>query len=280
MKTPLRPNGTWQAREAGFALLIVLWTLALLSLLISQIAGSGRQAVRLAGNLRNAAALQAAADGAVQEAGYHLVAGGTAHWPANGAVHDLRQDGAGIRVRLDNQAGLINPSIASVELLAGLLRACGAESGAAVQAASAMVAWRYPGAQTDFGPAAYRQAGRDYGPPGAAFESLAEIGLVLGVTPNLLACMVPHLSLYRDTDPDPNAADPVVLRAIELATGAAPALTNAEADETVVLVSAVATGPDGARAARQAVLRVEPPNQAGGRTAVAVPPFDVMTWQR
>ena len=267
-------------RERGFALLIVLWTLALLSLLISQMAGSGRQAVRLAGNLRNAAALQAAADGAVQEAGYHLVAGGNAHWPANGAAHALRQDGADIRVRLDNQAGLINPSIASVELLAGLLRACGAESARAAQTAAAMVSWRYPSAQADFGPSAYRQAGRDYGPPGAGFQSLAEIGLVLGVTPPLLACMVPHLSLYRDTDPDPNAADPVVLHAVEIATGAPPALGSAVPDETVVLVSAVATGPDGARAARRAVLHVEPPAQTAGRSAAAAAPFEIMTWER
>nr|WP_321986193.1 type II secretion system protein GspK [uncultured Lichenicoccus sp.] len=278
MRTPLLRRRR-SAREGGFALLIVLWTLALLSLLISQMAGSGRQAVRLAGNLRNAAALQAAADGAVQEAGYHLVAGGTVHWPANGAVHALRRDGAEIRVRLDNQAGLVNPSIASVELLAGLLRACGADSTSAVHAAAAMVAWRYPSAQTDFGPAVYRHAGRDYAPPGAGFESLAEVGLVLGVTPPLLACMVPHLSLYRDTDPDPNAADPVVLHAIELATGSVPTLGNAVADETVVLVSAVAAGSDGARASRRAVLRVEPPSQASGRPADAAP-FEVMTWER
>ena len=257
----------------------MLWTLSLLALLISQMAGSGRQAVRLAGNLRNAAAVQAAADGAVQEAGYHLVAGGTVHWSANGDLHALRQDGAEIRVRLDNQAGLINPSIASVELMTGLLRACGADSASAAHAAAAIVAWRYPSAQTDFGPAVYRQAGRDYGPPGAGFQSLAEVGLVLGVTPPLLACMAPHLSLYRDNDPDPNAADPVVLHAIELATGSVPAVGNAVADETVVLVRAIATGPDGARATRRAVLHVEPPGQAAGRSAAA-PPFEVMTWER
>ena len=258
----------------------MLWTLSLLALLISQMAGSGRQAVRLAGNLRNAAALQAAADGAVQEAGFHLLAGGNGHWAANGLVHELRQDGADMRVRIDNQAGLINPSIASVELLAGLsarLR-CGERCRGA--GGFRMVAWRYPGAQTDFGPAAYRQAGRDYAPPGAAFESIDEIGLVLGITPPLLACMAPHLSLYRDTDPDPNAADPVVLRAIEIATGALPQVTGPAVDETVVLVTAVATGPDGARASRRAVLRVAAPNQASAQGTAPVSPFEVMTWER
>ena len=271
-------------RDRGFALLIVLWTLALLSLLISQLAGSGRQAVRLAGNMRMQARLQAAADGAVQEAGYRLGAAGTPHWPANGTVHELRQDGAGIRLRITNQAGKINPSIASLELLGALVHACGVEAPRATAIASAMVAWRFPTAQAGFAAAAYRQAGRTYGPPGQPFESLDEVGLVLGVTPALLGCLTPHLSLYRDNDPDPNAADPTVLAALAEVTGAVPQLTNAQVDESVVMVDAVATGPDGARAVRRAVLRMgpQPPatNGPGGPGADALPPFRIMDWSR
>ena len=276
-------------RDRGFALLIVLWTLALLSLLISQLAGSGRQALRLAGNMRVQGRLQAAADGAVQEAGYHLGAAGTAHWPANGAMHALSQDGAGIRLRITNEAGKINPSVASLELLAGLVHACGVETPKATAIASAMVAWRFPTAQTGYGAAAYRQAGRPYGPPGQPFESLDEVGLVLGMTPDLLACLTPHLSLYRDNDPDPNAADPLVLRALTDVLGTPPPLTEAPADESVVAGDAVATGPDGARAVRRAILRMgaEAPSSngagsdgAGGPAGDATPPFRIMDWRR
>ncbi len=272
-------------RDRGFALLIVLWTLALLSLLISQLAGSGRQAVRLAGNMRAQSALRAAVDGAVQEAGFHVGASGAAHWPANGAVREWRQDGAIIRVRITSEAGKINPGIASLELLTALVHACGVEVPKATVIASATVAWRFPTAQANYGAAAYRAAGRDYGPPGQPFESLDELGLVLGMTPDLLACLVPHLSLYREADPDPNAADPLVLRALTETTGTPPQLTEAPVDESVVAIGAVATGADGARATRRAILRMDPrPPASGagipGRPDDALVPFRVMQWGR
>ncbi len=267
-------------RERGFALLIVLWTLSLLSLLIAQLTGSGGQAVRLAANLRAQAALQAAVDGAVQEAGYHLAAAGAAHWPADGAVRELRQDGAAIRLRITTEAGRVNPGIASLELLAALVHGCGVDLPQATAVASSIVAWRFPTAQGGYGAAEYRQAGRGYAPPGQPFESLDELGLVLGMTPELLRCLVPHLSLFRDNDPDPNAADPLVLRAMTETLGAPPALSGAAPDESLVMVSAVATGADGARAVRRAILRMEPRELAPGQPADALAPFRVMDWQR
>ena len=260
----------------------MLWTLSILSLLISQLAGSGRQAIRLASSLRTQAELQAAADGALQEAGFHLAAAGNAHWPANGVLHEWRQDGAAIRLRITSEAGKINPSIASLELLTGLVHACGIDTPRATGIASAMVAWRFPNAQGSYGIDAYRQAGRAYGPPGQPFESIDELGLVLGMTPQLLACLAPHLSLYRDTDPDPNAADPLVLRALTEALGAPPPLTDAPVNESVVVVSAVATGAGGTRAARQAILRMDPRQSSnnGGAAGDATTPFRILDWVR
>ena len=101
---------------------------------------------------------------------------------------------------------------------------------------------------------------------------------MLGMTPGLLACLSPHLSLYRDSDPDPNAADPLVLHAMAEALGAPPPLTAAPVDETVVQVGVVASGPNGARAVRRTILRMEPPQQSGGPApaGAAVQPFRVM----
>ena len=266
-------------RQRGFALLIVLWTLSLLSLLIAQLTGSGGQAVRLAGNLRAQAALQALADGAVQEAGFHLAAAGVAHWPADGAVRELRQDDIAIRLRITTEAGRVNPGIASLELMAALVHECGVELPQATAIATSINAWRFPTAQGGYGAAEYRQAGRAYAPPGQPFESLDELGLVLGMTPELLRCLTPHLSLFRDNDPDPNAADPLVLRALAASLGAPPGLSGAAPDESVVMISAVATAPDGARAARRAILRMAPRQPAPGEAADALAPFRIMQWE-
>ena len=270
-------------RERGFALLIVLWTLALLSLLISQLAGSGRQAVQLAASMRAQAGLQALADGAVQEAAFHVMAAGAAHWPANGVVHELRENGAAIRLRIVTEAGKVNPSIASLELMTAMIHACGQDVPRATAIASAILAWRFPSAQGGFGVDAYRQAGRAYGPPGQPFESLDELGLVLGMTPQLLGCLLPHLSIYRDTDPDPNAADPLVLRALTETLGAPPPRTDAPVDETVIRVGVVAAGADGARAVRDTTLRMDPGAQAAGAAPGAgdeQKPFTILSWSR
>ena len=270
-------------RDRGFALLIVLWTLSLLSLLISQLAGSGRQALRLAGNMRNHAALQAVADGAVQEAGFHVAAAGTAHWRADGTLHELREDGARIGVRVTNEAGRVSPSLASLDLLAAMVHQCGLDTPQSVAVASAIVAWRFPSAQTNYGTDAYVRAHRAYAPPGQPFESLDELSLVLGMTPALLACLSPHLSLYVQSDPDPDAADPFVLRALTQVIGAPPPQSNAPVDESLVRIGVVATGPDGARASRQAILRMTAPNEAapgtgGGGGGGSLAPFSILGW--
>jgi len=270
-------KGARHERAGGFALIIVLWSLALLSLLISQIAGSGHQTLQLAANLRHAAALQAVADGAVQEAGFHLAAGGAAHWRPDGAERTWREDGVTLRVRLLPEAGLVNPSVASYDLMTALLQACGADRPHATQVAQAMIGWR-SAAETPFGLAAYRAAGLPYGPPQQPFESLGELGLVLGMTPPLLDCLRPHLSLYPDTDPDPNLADPLVLAAMTAITGAAPALGQSPPDDTLARVVAVAE--DGAgRARREAVLRLQRVASEGD-AAPGGAPFRVLSWQR
>ena len=263
------------ARQRGFALLIVLWTLSLLSLLISQLSGSGRQALRLASNLRTHAALQAIADGAVQEAGFHVGAAGQAHWAANGTRHRLREDGADIEVRVTNAAGLVNPSIASQDLLRALVHGCGFDVPKSTAVASAIVAWRFPTAQTGYGATAYRAAGRSYAPPGQPFESIDELGLVLGVTPALLACLAPNLSLYRESDPDPNAADAAVLRALTEVIGTPPPLSAAPVDETLVRVAVSVHTKGGARASRSATLLIDPQPGASGDARA---PFRILGW--
>src|SRR5260370_34118616 len=77
--------------RAGFALLIVLWTLAIISLIALHLGVTGRGEVRLAGNLLSNAQAAAAADGGVYRAIFALsepVPG--RRWPTDGAPPRLR----------------------------------------------------------------------------------------------------------------------------------------------------------------------------------------------
>src|SRR5277367_4288128 len=76
--------------QRGFALLIVLWTLVLLVLLVTQLTAAGRTETRIAANLRSGAAAEAAAEGAVYEALFHLLDSSAGHWNVDGAIHQVR----------------------------------------------------------------------------------------------------------------------------------------------------------------------------------------------
>ncbi len=259
-----------QRSQRGFALVMVLVALALLAVLVGAIVAGGRGEARLAANLRAAAVAEAAADGAVQEAAFHLLAAGPAHWPADGAVRRIVVGGVPIALRVTSEAGKVNPNLVSPALMAALMQAVGADSGRAGAIASAIRAWRTPDA-ADAGP--YVAAGRDYGPPGAKLQSLDELGLIVGMTPALLERLLPHLSLARDRPPDPTAADAVVMRALAAIAGpsaaAAPA-PGGSMELSVVRVVAVALGPGRARFVRDAVVRLAP-----GRPDA---PLSIMTW--
>ena len=245
-------------RERGFALLVVLWTVVLLALLVTQLTASGRGEAQLTYNLRAAAVAEAAADGALSEAVFHALDTSERHWRADGAAHVVRLGSATAEVRIDNEAGKVNLNSAPPELLAALLHALGTDTATSATLSTAIADWRFVDAQRGGGAkaAAYRDAGRSYGPPSARFQSLQELGLVLGMTPELLARMLPHVTIFHDGEPAYGAADSVVRQAMREATGAGPAESEGAPEETVIAITARAVGPTGASFVRHAVVRL------------------------
>ncbi|WP_431267089.1 general secretion pathway protein GspK [Dankookia sp. P2] len=251
-------------REGGFALLLVLWSLALLALIGTQVAATGRAEALLAANLRTAAMAEAAADGAVHQAVFHLLAPPGQRWPADGLAREVALPGSATALlRVESEQGKLNPNLASAPVLAALLQQLGAEPRAATGLAAAILDWRSAGLRPRPGGAKepqYRAAGRDYGPPGRPFESIAELGLVLGMTPALLARLSPFLSIHQGRSPTP-ALPPRRCCALRTAQGAEEELAADPDAAPVVAITAAVALPGGARFARRAVVRLGP----GGR---------------
>ena len=133
--------------------------------------------------------------------------------------------------------------------------------------------WRFPGSQGQPGGAKdvqYRAAGREYGPAGAPFRSVAELGAVLGMTPELLARLAPNVSVLTDTDPDLSASPPLVRQAIQDLRGSRPATSRPRPLRTVS-ISAWVIGDAGGRFGRRAVVRLG--------IAPKEPLFQVLTWE-
>jgi general secretion pathway protein K len=259
-----QPRGS-AGRSGGFALLIVLWTLVLIAFVVLHLTASGRTEIRIADNLVDNAVTGAAADGAIAEAIFNLSnPQPDQRWPLDGAAHLLSIGDSRVIVRLEDEAARINPSLASPAMIEALLRAVGSDPDTAHRLAAAIGDW-VGSAQTPRPQAAlladYRAAGLDYGPPGSPLESLGELGRVVGMTPELLAELRPHLTMFGPAEPNPGEADPVVAAALaqisQMAQAAAP-INPTPADALTVRIIAAALGPGNARITRTAIARVGP----------------------
>jgi general secretion pathway protein K len=247
--------------NSGFALVIVLWWLALLVLLLTQITSASRTEVTIAGNIRASAVAEAEADGAVNEAIFQVLAH---RWEANGAPHLVRGAQALTEVRIDDEGKKIDPNVTPVVLMTALLRVCGATPRTAERLALAIVEWRSldalqaPGSEKA---PQYRLARYGYIPPNKRFVSKDELGLVLGMTPELLACLSPHISVYSLSVPSLQMTDDEVVRRALIeaypddATHPLAALVR---EVSVIRVAAVAHAAAGGAFRRIAVVRVAP----------------------
>jgi general secretion pathway protein K len=261
---PQRESSVAACRQSrGFALIIVLWTLVLIAFIVAQLTSSGRTEIRIAGNLVADAVAEAADDGAIFAALFNLANPDPAQrWPLDGAIHELTIGNSRVMVRLEDEAGRINPNSASPALLEALLRVTGSDPESARRLAGAISEWvgSAPVARPQNAVLAdYSAAGLDYGPPSAPFETLDELGRVVGMTPPVLAAIRPHLTLFGPPEPNPASADPVVAAALAEISVApqTPAPANQPPpDLLTVRIEASAVGPGSARVMKTAIARV------------------------
>lgn len=251
------------SKRRGFALLIVLWTLVPVSVLFLTLSGVARSDSHLTFNLRDAAQLRAAADGAISTAIFGLLRDRAS------APLRLKLGDATVAVRITSLAGLANPNTADANLLRALLQRAGADPQQAMRIALAIVDWRTPGQTPQLNgakSAQYSAAGLDYGPPGAPFESIGELRDVLGMTPALFDALRPNLTLFTDRPPDPALAPPLVRAALaDLGIAGRPTDVG-----NVFQIVAEARAADGSLVTRVANVRFGP--AASGR------PWTVLAW--
>jgi general secretion pathway protein K len=267
-----------RCREHGFALLIVLWSLAVLSEITTGLVATSRREVKLAENLRNAATAEAAADGATRQAIFRLTSG---EWSAGPVPHVVHVGGAVVTVLIEDTAHLVNPNNAPVPLLTALLWQVGADPQSAQAIAAAIVAYRDQGG-TDPTPD-YIAAGLPYGPARRDFRTVAELRLVVGMTPELYERLAPHLSVWKLPMVVPDRADPVVAAAYHEAGpngGFGPRFPVArwmrgQAGRLDARIAAMASF-GGAQFSRLAEVRL----LGGPERAPSASPYQIMAWGR
>jgi len=216
-------------RQDGVALVLVLWAITLLAVIAGNFAFSMRGEAQIARNLVSSVKVRALAEAGVQRAWLELMKPPTdsLRWQANGVAHDFSFQEGTIRVVLEDESGKIDLNSASDALLKGLFISVGLSEEASVGLLDAVLDWRdsdtlrrLHGAEAED----YRQAGKNYGPSDAPFETIDELQRVLGVTPELYRKLAPALTVYsRQPGVNTTVASREVLLAIP---GVNPAMVD------------------------------------------------------
>lgn len=208
--------------NAGAALLLVLWLIALLTALIGAFALiakiEGLQGRVLHRGVIAEQAARAGMEYAITRAGE---SDPRRQWLPDGRPYAWQFGDVAVEVKLIDENGKVDLNQGDMTLLTGLIEAVGSERREAEQIAAAILDWRDPDSLTQpVGGAEdpdYASAERAYGAKDMAFESVAELEQVLGMTPELYAKLEPHLTVFSGrTQPDPAFASAEVLRAIGL----------------------------------------------------------------
>jgi len=176
--------------QSGIALVLVLWVLALLSVIAGSLVFSSRTEVSMAGNLASLAQAEALADAGVYKAIYELARPQTdlQRWKGDGLTRLWNFQGTNLRVKILDESAKVDLNAAPTVLLKGLFRALGVGDADADALADAVADWRdaddlrsLHGAEK----ADYAAAVRGYGPANAPFETIDELRQVLGISDEL-----------------------------------------------------------------------------------------------
>jgi general secretion pathway protein K len=195
-------------RERGIALILVIWMMALLSVVAMIAAGSARADLEIARNLRDAAQARALAEGGVWWMMARLRerdADNKSAVPnqADGTPTRLSLDGRIIDIAVQDEGGKIDVNSADAVLLANLCRVVGIDDDAETIADSIV---RY---REESGGKSSKAAAR------AAFSIVEELRSVPGIDPDRYARILPFVTVYpNDGRINPRTAPREVIMAL------------------------------------------------------------------
>src|SRR6185295_16428019 len=191
--------------ERGLALVSVLWALSILSLIAASIISTGTLSATIERNALRRAQANAAADAAIALGIVGLLDPRTeSQRRLDGVRQTVSFAGTEIEVSIQDQNGLIDLNEADVSLLRGLFASAGLKADEAARFAGRIIDWRTGGDIANFSD--YWSKGLHYGPRNGPFQSVDEVKLIPGMTPEVFGHIAPALtvhshppSIYRNT---------------------------------------------------------------------------------
>ena len=176
--------------------------------------------------------------------------------------------GYAVTVHIADENGKLNPNNTPPQLMAALLSALGVEKARAATLAQSILEWHAPQSSAQ-AVQRYREAGRTIAPTGQPFRSIEEIGLVIGMTPDIVNRLRPYLSVYVPGPLEVSRAPPLLQAVVQALKGNQP--SSPAARPTSVSITADARRSDGSRYIRHAIVQLG--SDRAGRA------FHVLQWE-
>jgi general secretion pathway protein K len=184
----------------GWALVSVLWVVSILAMLAAAAQALTLTSYKIEHRAQDAARAQSDLDATVVRAAAGIGDPDFAQrWRIDGISRAFVFDGLQISVSVQDQLGCIDLNGADVSMLRQLIQAGGLQPDAAAALADKMLDWRNPAGLHSLHGATdsdYAAAGYPYRPRHAAYQTVEELRLVMGMTPALFARLAPALTVY------------------------------------------------------------------------------------
>jgi len=208
--------------QRGWALISVLWTMAMLGMMAAATQDLTVTSVRAERRALARAHLENDLDAAVGRAILALDDTRVGErWRVDGYPYAFTYDKIPMTVSIQDEEGKFDLNEADADTFPPLFESVGIDAATAAVLADRIVEWRTEPTSDDAHTlhggtdADYAAAGVPWRPRHADFQSVAELNLVLGMTPALFARIRPAITVYsRNDSPDEDVASQFVLNAL------------------------------------------------------------------
>lgn len=188
-----------KSAKNGFALVLVLWVLSLLTIMAGSFALTMRRESTITAGIKNNAAALAAAEAGIAYAEMMLLhPDQKKRWRADGNIYQVDFGDTQIRLRLISEAGKIDINKAELALLQGLMARAPIDEDRQAKIIGAIMDWRdkddllnIDGAEKN----EYRKAGLKYQPRNKSFQTVEELQMVLGMDDRLYNWLEPVITV-------------------------------------------------------------------------------------
>lgn len=202
--------------KGGFALVSVLWGVAVLSLISAAVLSSSVLSSTFQKRIAMDALGSALADAGIARACLALLDERTANrWRTDGGIQKFAFAGHEVLVAIQDELGRIDLNAADFEVLRHLLVSAGVDASASEELANRILDWRESDGLLRRGNADIASPYDVWRPRHGPFQSVDELLLVQGVTADLFAVLSPALTVFSGkANVDPSVAPASVLSAL------------------------------------------------------------------